>query len=549
MKQTKFIHLEDYRRLDKVIKRLSQTVDQLVCVFEVPEIKSIMATRLQSEDVSVSYSEHEKAPVMLVGPDYMKNMLLHYYKNPNETLDVGDVIMFCNAFDYGVDTEISLQLLGKMVDRGDELPGIRLVSPHNMIQGRLNIPIHDSVLVKHAKSGIPEIMYSMKNMTNQEMITKLFSVVSTKKVGRSLVFCNSTEQCVFLGARLLEFNFNTIILSQAKCCNKTRCCDQERPTIVLTDREYLPIRDIDFVFDLRMSNNKLSVIQRTMLAYSECYRFYTEEHFKSLPTMKHSINNQELHRQEMDLLRLEISPHDIFNYSLINPKHSIMKNRYLVSGDKLTDIGLFVHDTGLSPFSGRLLFHWMEDYPPFPGIVIATMLDTLKTGLLIIPNNDRENHYFMNHGSAVLDDLQPSYMRTYLYVWLRFCDQVGTLKPNMKELEEWCKINKVRFGAMESMLHKMLKVFATIESRTRLNVSLGTFSVNGAISAFEELLEERFGEEVYAFDERKGVYVNKDRHEADLGIRHHYEPNLKRPNQLHPLHVEGDKIRFFHHRN
>ena len=45
MNRVKFINLEDYRRLDEVIMKLSKSHTQVICVFESSTVRDLIMTR------------------------------------------------------------------------------------------------------------------------------------------------------------------------------------------------------------------------------------------------------------------------------------------------------------------------------------------------------------------------------------------------------------------------------------------------------------------------------------------------------------------------
>jgi hypothetical protein len=187
---------------------------------------------------------------------------------------------------------------------------------------------------------------------------------------------------------------------------------------------------------------------------------------------------------------------DIVPLGQIQSALELLQSLGLVHENQVTTDGELVNRMPLSIRNSTLVLKWLKsDYPAYPGIVAATMIDSYGPSYFYYPdklpgmsNDDyntrvfefKKHHYSRFQGFSDVD--------TFLNIWLAFISSVG-FEANNRTITMWCKKNKINTRVwldMKQTVDAMVK-FAI---GAKFNVEAGGFTVTNVTDALKPLAAE-----------------------------------------------------------
>ncbi len=274
-----------------------------------------------------------------------------------------------------------------------------------------------------------------------------------------------------------------------------------------------------------------------------CYRMCTLDFYNQLPAQRLSeINRVPLDSTIIELLSVGLDPVTIFKDRLSPIKIREAVNRLislnLIENGKVTLSGYFVPHIPLSVYNSTALWHWIKGgYPPFPGIVILTLIDCYGPLYFYYPKKEysesqndytsrRDAHYekyFSKFNSK-------SDLETLLKFWKELADEFKSIQPDRRELVEFCVENSFNNKKIYEVFNIIRQVRKAVQRENHV-VKLGNFDIYNVLRALIPILQNVYKDSIFNFRGRdyynyKTREIYKLDNKQDLRKRNEEDKNL-----------------------
>lgn len=236
-----------------------------------------------------------------------------------------------------------------------------------------------------------------------------------------------------------------------------------------------------------------------------CHRMMTQEQYSKLE--KHrplEIERIPLHDALMELFDVGLTPetvlHGMASHRVIPAIHLLTKLDMIRINQGLVTVnpsGHFAPNFPLSVRNANFLWRWLQaGHPPFPGIVIASLIDCYGPSYFWLPRRKqnespidyqyrmreyKDEHFpqFTGH-----DDLETS-----LNLWHVLVKFLGGLRPQSHKIGRWVKQHSIHGKKIRELL-TIVQQCVHAAQRLHYDVTIGPFTTRGAMMAALPILKD-----------------------------------------------------------
>jgi HrpA-like RNA helicase len=231
----------------------------------------------------------------------------------------------------------------------------------------------------------------------------------------------------------------------------------------------------------------------------ECYRIISETAYEDLDDHRvPDIERLPLHNLVMEFLHAGVDPAtSIRGICPLRVENSIelLKMLGMLQEKKgrldVTPCGSFAPTVPLGVRNAAFLWNWIQAKNPiYPGVVIASLIDSHSAGYLHIPRKRRDMgdgeytefcHEYINRNFKVWISETP--LHTFLNMWLDLCDTMKrnhfrfVVEPSAFRIQRWCRDNSVQYKSIVELTTIISQTYRTVrDSYKRINVNISLFN-------------------------------------------------------------------------
>ena len=274
---------------------------------------------------------------------------------------------------------------------------------------------------------------------------------------------------------------------------------------------------------------KDSAIQRAGRTGRTCpgtvYRLIGQNEYDELEEHRiPEIERVPLHELVMELLKIEIDPMEVI---VGIPPHRVEESMHLLTKlgmikeendvTHVTAMGDFAPTVPLGVRNAAFLWNWIKsDYPMYPGVVIASIIDAHSNGYFFVPRRDPK----WPKGVRMTNDEYTNYCQTYILktfnhwfgqsslhtftnMWSSFVTDLGNLhfafvqEPRTSNrMYKWCTDNSVRARALYDLTLILSRTYNTLRSSMpSISVNVTTFDARVEVDRAAPLLCEVYDDQ------------------------------------------------------
>lgn len=568
-------------------------------------------TRLKKfKSISVDYVKQDDtyndSSIVLSTSLYLKKKLMGYFDNgrfQKSSIDFCDIIVLGGTSLWTMDNTIIMNMWKCILDTKNDIEIPRLVlSAFNLDMDTNIIPFDMSQSYFYIETEQkPKVEYHSIDLKpgDREILDDMFDVVKRKHSEdelnmKYLIYCPTFNDVVIFSAKLKQLeNVHMIFLTKdldektAAALNTRK--KKDKRVVVISTSSLIPVQDVDVVFDcmtekleyktandsIKMKNvyiSKSIAEQRCNIASKYCYRLCTKDKYRSLNS-QHVAESKRLPlmRIFLDIVHKGFNPSKFFGnsipYKVVSSEMTLLKETQMIEEMngriKITKLGDFCMNTCLSRYNTMLLERWVKTQQRwFPGIVLSCLIEKADSMYFFLPMKDKkqsiEDHdievkkhfesYFKKWSSE-------SVLECYLNMWNVFADDIGTLKPSIEVLKNWCREHSINFKSIYELLELIVKTFDKLEYMDRVSITIGKFSAKKLLKLANPMMMKVYSKNICQLvDVEKYKYIDEKHENFFLDVRRHYNPYVRVPYKLFAfskLVIKKDrkdirKIIFFH---
>ena len=568
-------------------------------------------TRLKKfRSISVDYVKQDDtyndSSIVLSTSLYLKKKLMGCFDNgrfQKSSIDFCDIIVLGGTSLWTMDNTIIMNMWKCILDTKNDIEIPRLVlSAFNLDLDTNIIPFDLSQSYFYIETEQKtEVKYHLTDWKpgDRELLDDMFDIVKTKHSEddlsmKYLIYCPSFNDVVIFSSKLKEIsNIHMIFLTKdldektAAALNTRK--KKDKRVVVISTSSLIPVQDVSVVFDcmtekleykttndsIKMKNMYISksiAEQRCNVASVYCYRMCTEDKYRNLKS-QHIAESKRLPltRIFLDVIHKGFNPSKFFGdsvlYNVVRTEMDLLKETKMIeemNGKvKVTKLGDFCMNTCLSRYNTMLLESWVGSQQQwFPGIVLACLIEKADAMYFFLPMKEKdetiEEHdinvkkhfegYFEKWSSE-------SILECYLNMWNAFADDIGTLKPSIEILKNWCREHSINFKTLYELLELIIETFDKLEYMNRRQITIGKFSSKKLLKLANPMMLKVFAKNVCQLvDVEKYKYIDEKHENFFLDTRRHFNPYVRVPYKLFAFSkvvVKRDrkeirKIVFFH---
>ncbi len=254
----------------------------------------------------------------------------------------------------------------------------------------------------------------------------------------------------------------------------------------------------------------------------KCYRMCTLKTYEQLDDHRPlEITRIPIYDLVMELLDVGLEPNkvikEIDNQKLIDAIQLLNRLgmiEYENKNIKVTDKGHFAPYFPLSVKNSAFLWDWVkEGYAPFPGVVIASIIDSYGPSFFWVPKEANVEELFGDY--IGYSDLESS-----LNMWDDLYASIGTINSTSPGIPKWSFDRSMNNKKIKELLQIISKCMGALSSLYKTKLPIDSFNPKDALNASKPLLSNVYSDSIlyhkirneYQDIERKLIYKlnNKD---------------------------------------
>lgn len=269
------------------------------------------------------------------------------------------------------------------------------------------------------------------------------------------------------------------------------------------------------------------------------YRLIAEASFEMLEDHRQpEIERVPLHELVMEWLKIEINPLEVMtgalHHRVYESIHLLKRLGMIKEGDDVTEVtpmGDFAPTVPLGVRNAAFLWNWIgANYPVYPGIVIASLIDAHSNGFFFVPRRDPKwpkgkrmsNDEYTEYCQAyVLKTFKHwfgvSPLHTFANMWSDFVTDLGTTHfPFVQEprstnrMYKWCTENSVRSRALYDLALIVSRTYNTVRNTlNHVDVNVTTFDARVEVERASPLLCEVYADQAMTPNFSGHMYRNQ----------------------------------------
>ena len=600
---------ENSVEIPKILSKKDET--RVWCSF--PDNTTVISlyTRLKKfKSISVDYVKQDNtyndSSIVLSTSQFLKNKLMGYFDNgrfKKSSIDFCDIIVLGGTSLWTMDNTIIMNLWRCILDTKNDIEIPRLVlSAFNLEMDTDIIPFDMSQSYFYIES---ERKTSVKYHSldwkpgDRNMLDEMFDVVKEKHSQddidmKYMIYCPSFNDVVAFSSKIKTIdNVHMIFLTKdldeksASFLNTRK--KKDKRVIVISTSSLIPVQDVDVVFDcmtekleykthndsIKMKNMYISksiAEQRCNLASKYCYRMCTENKYKDLKS-QHIAESKRLPltRIFLEVINKGFNPPKFFGnsimYTNVRDEMELLKETKMVEDKngriQITKLGDFASNIRMSRYNLMFLERWIGTQQQwFPGIVLSCLIERADSMFFFLPNKGK-NQTIEEHDMKVKKHFEmhfkkwssESILECYLNMWNEFANDIGTLKPSIQILKNWCRDHSINFKSIYELLDLIVEVFDKLEYMNRRQIDIGKFSTKKLLKMTNPIMTKVYMKNICQLvDVEKYKYIDQQHENYFLDVRRHYNPYVRVPYKVFAFSkvvIKRDrkdirKIMFFH---
>jgi len=247
----------------------------------------------------------------------------------------------------------------------------------------------------------------------------------------------------------------------------------------------------------------------------KCYRLINNMAYDRLDEHRQpEIERLPLHNTVMELLQAQINPTEVI--CGIDPYRVIESIGMLTrlgmveekdSKDQVTECGQFAPSVPLGVRNAAFLWRWIKlGYPLYPGIVIASIIDTHSAGFFFIPrkpkNLDMSDYpdFCNKHIEKIFNRwIGETPLHTYLNMWRALMNQIGRghyqfiKDPYTYNYRRWSRDNSTNYKQLNDLVSTVSQVYRVTNSQFK-HVDVLLFDTDSMIAKAVPILQDIYSD-------------------------------------------------------
>ena len=201
------------------------------------------------------------------------------------------------------------------------------------------------------------------------------------------------------------------------------------------------------------------------------------------------------------------------------------RTKSIVAGIPIvTDLGHFAPNLPLGVRNVAFLWKWLKaDYPAFPGIVLAVIIDSYGPSYFFNPRREKgqsvqdyrsmlerhQEHYFSKFRGGRTDGS----LGAYINMWNTMAEEIDGLGADgfnidYRKLLKWSQSNSINHKKLREVVGIVIRVTNAVR-RAGFNVAVGPFTKDGLMMAAIPMLVDVYSDNLFT---RKGDYGSQYEH-------------------------------------
>lgn len=244
-----------------------------------------------------------------------------------------------------------------------------------------------------------------------------------------------------------------------------------------------------------------------------CYRMITSSSFNLLPTNnKREIYCVPLHWLILDLTQNQINIFkvlDMFDISLLEKMYKlIIRLRLIDITGRITKAGEFSLTIPYGIRQAAALYQWLEkEYPPYPAIVLLSLIDAYKQSYYVYPLLDKGvthaeyNLELLEHRKTYFEPfVSKSDLHTYGTMWTIMMEEVGGPEVPSTDIHDWCKNNYISYTNISEAMFLNKSVLDIIKTVSSGQIEIGPFNSDNLLDLLGPILKDIYVDRQLNFD-------------------------------------------------
>lgn len=570
-------------------------------------------TRLKKfRSISVDYVKQDNtyndSSIVLSTSLYLKKKLMGYFDNgrfQKSSIDFCDIIVLGGTSLWTLDNTIIMNMWKCILDTKNDIEIPRLVLSAFNLELDTNIPFDVSQSYFYIETEQKtEIKYSSLDWIpgptgTREMLNNMVDVVKQKHSEdnldmKYLIYCPSFKDVVIFSSKMKDLGnvhiiFLTKDLDEKSASGLNTRKKKDKRVIVISTSSLIPVQDVDVVFDCmsecleyKTGNDAIKTKnvyiaksiaeQRCNVASKYCYRMCTKDKYRSLKS-QHLAESKRipLMKTFLNIIDKGFNPSKFFGksimYNIIRDEMDLLKETKMIEETngrlKVTKLGDFSMNMKLSRHTAMLLETWTKTQQRwFPGVILSCLIEKADAMYFFLPSKEK-NQTIEQHDMSIKKHFESyfkkwsseSILECYLNMWNAYADDIGTLKPSIEILKNWCSEHSINFKTIYELLDLIIETFDKLEYMNRVQITIGKFSPKKLLNLANPMLMKVYEKNICQLvDAEKYKYIDGKHENFFLDTRRHFNPYVRVPYKLFAFskviiktdRKETRKIIFFH---
>jgi hypothetical protein len=446
-----------------------------------------------------SYTIKGQGTVISTG-DVIKDKVLDKFCDDSiDDIDFADVMVLDGITNGMINTITILSLWNKSYKsgRGKQLPRIVLLLDSMEVPEGIPLDmayIHGGDIPLNVKYVNRDILNVIKNRTDDINLDYI-------------IYCEDTKISMSTSRKLSKIPNSKIYRvennSQRSKFKEINSANSVNRKIIITSQDVI-LHNNCIVFDTLMCKmrgeskfiSKTLANKRAMYA-KECVRLCDLETFKHTITVHNTPQYKlcSINETLAQIIESKISPLDLFSGfiedNVINEGISNLKKQRMISNSNtLLAAGDLFLKLPLSHKPASIIYQAIEkSYPVFPFVVLAVIIE-------------------MGDTRFFLEESREEGINERLNIWIKYADEIKTLKPIKTVLSQWCKSNSIDVDALLTLCKTIITCFNEVETIYQKNFIIGKFSLDSLLDASKPLFHEVYQDDIYLISSDNRHYVD-----------------------------------------
>jgi HrpA-like RNA helicase len=500
---------------------------------------------------SVSNDLSSPAKIRYIGESELKD---HIYKIIQHgrclDLDFSDVLMIDQADRGSMDQYLIIALWKYCASLNARIPRMLLVSNTPLFLNNLKIELYTidtnyyPVEIRYANTDYSLSSYDSTNDIVKDTVNLVYELSSSIE-GDMLIFTSGTLQIENLVSKLLELNMKHVEILPAhqdlikEDIDRIYTRTGKKKKIIVADslaETTFTLDKLEIIIDLMMCYRKeLSLTggqryHKRYISQSQAdlrssrggkytstisYRMMSQELFnRLLNTIEPEIYRTPLHWIMLELIQNRIDPYkvlDIFDKGVLDRMYKLILDLGLVNtAGRISPAGKFTLKIPYGVRQATTLYQWIEkEYPPYPAIVILSLIDAYNRSYYIYPfrTNDTShaeyNLELLEHRKTYFEPfVGKSDVHTYCNIWTVMMDEIGGSEVPSSDIHDWCENNYIRYENMSEAISLNRTIVDILNKDLSSKIEIGPFDTDNLLDLLTPIL-------AYIYKDRKLTYDNR----------------------------------------